>query len=58
MKNPTQYIILLAILTLSLTAEAQTKPIKGHVTAYKPGHFSNTAFARKIKQSMLQQQDQ
>lgn len=31
------------------------KPIKGHVTAYKPGHFSNTAFARKIKQAMLQQ---
>ena len=32
------------------------KPIKGHVTAYKPGHFSNTAFARKIKQAMLQQE--
>lgn len=32
MKKPTQYIILLAILTLSLTAEAQTKPIKGRVT--------------------------
>lgn len=30
------------------------KPIKGRVTAYKPGHFSNTAFARKIKHSMLQ----
>ena len=32
------------------------KPIKGHVTAYKPGHFSNTAFARAIKQAMLQQE--
>ena len=30
------------------------KPIKGRVTAYKPGHFSNTAFARKIKHTMLQ----
>ena len=30
------------------------KPIKGRVTAYKPGHFSNTSFARKIKHSMLQ----
>lgn len=29
------------------------KPIKGHVTAYKPGHFSNTAFARKIKHTLL-----
>ncbi len=29
------------------------KPIKGHVIAYKPGHFSNTAFARKIKHSLL-----
>lgn len=27
------------------------RPIKGHVTAYKPGHFSNTAFAREIKHS-------
>ena len=32
------------------------KPIKGHVKAYKPGHFSNTAFARAIKQAMLQQE--
>ena len=32
------------------------KPIKGHVTAYKPGHFSNTSFARKIKHAMLQQE--
>lgn len=32
------------------------KPIKGHVRAYKPGHFSNTAFARAIKQAMLQQE--
>lgn len=31
------------------------KPIKGHVTAYKPGHFSNTSFARMIKHNMLQQ---
>lgn len=31
------------------------KPIKGHVTAYKPGHFSNTSFARMIKHKMLQQ---
>ncbi len=29
------------------------KPIKGRVTAYKPGHFSNTAFARKIKHAMF-----
>ncbi len=28
------------------------RPIKGHVTAYKPGHFSNTSFARKIKHSI------
>ena len=34
------------------------KPIKGRVTAYKPGHFSNTAFARKIKHSMLQQEQE
>lgn len=27
------------------------RPIKGRVTAYKPGHFSNTSFARKIKHS-------
>lgn len=33
------------------------KPIKGHVKAYKPGHFSNTSFARKIKHAMLQQQE-
>ena len=32
------------------------KPIKGHVTAYKPGHFSNTSFARKIKHTLLQQE--
>ena len=32
------------------------KPIKGHVKAYKPGHFSNTAFARAIKQAMLHQE--
>ena len=32
------------------------KPIKGHIRAYKPGHFSNTAFARAIKQAMLQQE--
>lgn len=32
------------------------KPIKGHVKAYKPGHFSNTAFARAIKHAMLQQE--
>lgn len=31
------------------------KPIKGHVTAFKPGHFSNTSFARKIKHTMIQQ---
>lgn len=34
------------------------KPIKGRVTAYKPGHFSNTAFARRIKHSMLQQEQE
>ena len=29
------------------------RPIKGKVTAVKPGHFSNTAFARKIKHTLL-----
>lgn len=29
------------------------RPIKGKVTAMKPGHFSNTAFARKIKHTLL-----
>ncbi len=29
------------------------RPIKGYVKAYKPGHFSNTAFARKIKHTLL-----
>jgi UDP-3-0-acyl N-acetylglucosamine deacetylase len=28
------------------------KPIKGHVKAYKPGHFSNTSFAKKIKETL------
>ncbi len=29
------------------------KPIKGHVKAFKPGHFSNTSFARNIKHALL-----
>ena len=29
------------------------RPIKGKVTAVKPGHFSNTAFARKVKHTLL-----
>lgn len=29
------------------------RPIKGKVTAVKPGHFSNTSFARKIKHTLL-----
>ena len=29
------------------------RPIKGKVTAIKPGHFSNTSFARKIKHTLL-----
>lgn len=28
------------------------KPIKGHVTAYRPGHMTNTEFAKIIKQKM------
>ena len=29
------------------------RPILGKVTAVKPGHFSNTSFARKIKHTLL-----
>lgn len=28
------------------------RPIKGHVTAYRPGHLTNTEFAKVIKQKM------
>jgi len=32
------------------------KPIKGHVIARRPGHTSNVAFAKKIKQYLLKEQ--
>ena len=47
--EPARHKLLDIIGDLSLVG----KPIKGHVIAYKPGHFSNTAFARKIKHSLL-----
>ena len=46
--EPARHKLLDVIGDLTLVGQ----PIKGRVTAYKPGHFSNTSFARKIKHSI------
>ena len=47
--EPARHKLLDLIGDLSLVG----RPIKGKVTAVKPGHFSNTSFARKIKHTLL-----
>ena len=47
--EPARHKLLDLIGDLSLVG----RPIKGQVTAVKPGHFSNTSFARKIKHTLL-----
>ena len=49
--EPARHKLLDIIGDLSLVG----RPIKGKITAYKPGHKNNTKFAKKLKEAMIEE---